>query len=409
MTQKDWKNISWKAKYLSILSSIITLVQWSIIISCLICLIVQVVNCIEKYAKKDTRVIQTVMPLKNASFLAFTVCPSYDEAYKLQVLQSYGTTKDIYKKGKTIVFTFYSILHFRLSKPFPLPLTGNFTVNTNESPKQVFIDITYELHELLEYIIVHTDNFSNHDVSIDLKEKSNIVKIDTMPIKTFGRCYAIQLGKEIVSQGVHAIDFLSNMNLYVYFHHPGQFLSIDTKSKLYTLKGRNHFMDMTYSIMKNTLRSESTIPCSGDTNFEFDNCFYQAIAQDLTNKLNCVVPFIKTSENKNICVNKAQTEIDQMMLALEKSLTTTGPCISPCTSMNIFFGVLFDDAIRNDEKSFLRIYFKSNIKFQQTIYDYTLLSLLAEIGGYTGLLLGISVANITTVIEKMFQWFNLVA
>ena len=140
-------------------------------------------------------------------------------------------------------------------------------MNTNESPKQVFIDITYELHELLEYIIVHTDNFSNHDVSIDLKEKSNIVKIDTMPIKTFGRCYAIQLGKEIVSQGVHAIDFLSNMNLYVYFHHPGQFLSIDTKSKLYTLKGRNHFMDMTYSIMKNTLRSESTIPCSGDTNF----------------------------------------------------------------------------------------------------------------------------------------------
>ena len=77
--------------------------------------------------------------------------------------------------------------------------------------------------------------------------------------------------------------------------------------------------------------------------------------------------------------------------------------------MNIFFGVLFDDAIRNDEKSFLRIYFMSNIKFQQTIYDYTLLSLLAEIGGYTGLLLGISVANITTVIEKMFQWFNLVA
>ena len=102
MTQKDWKTISLKAKYLPILSSIITVVQWSIIISCLICLIVQVVNCIEKYAKKDTRVIQTVMPLKNSSFLAFTVCPSYDEAYKLQVLQSYGTSKDIYKKGRVV-------------------------------------------------------------------------------------------------------------------------------------------------------------------------------------------------------------------------------------------------------------------------------------------------------------------
>ena len=84
MSLKDWKNISWKPKYLSLLSSIITAVQWCIIISCLICLIVQVVNCIEKYLKKDTRVIQTVMPLKNATFLAFTVCPSYDDAYKLE-------------------------------------------------------------------------------------------------------------------------------------------------------------------------------------------------------------------------------------------------------------------------------------------------------------------------------------
>ena len=114
MSQKDWKNTSVKAKYLPILSSIITVVQWSIIISCLICLIVQVVNCIEKYAKKDTRVIQTVIPLKNASFLAFTVCPSYDDAYKLQVLQSYGTSKDNYKKGRTIVFiafTFPDFIH----------------------------------------------------------------------------------------------------------------------------------------------------------------------------------------------------------------------------------------------------------------------------------------------------------
>ena len=101
---KDWKNISCKAKCLSLLSCIITVVQWCIIISCLICLIVQVVHCIEKYLKKDTRVIQTVMPSENATFLAFTVCPSFDDAYKLQVLQSYGTNKDNYKRGRTTVY-----------------------------------------------------------------------------------------------------------------------------------------------------------------------------------------------------------------------------------------------------------------------------------------------------------------
>ena len=114
MCPKNGKNVSQKAKCLSLLSCIITIIQFCIIIGCLVCLIVQGVQCIEKYLKKDTRVIQNVMPLKSATFLAFTVCPSYDDAYKLQVLQSYGTSKDIYKKGRTIVFTFYSILHSRL-------------------------------------------------------------------------------------------------------------------------------------------------------------------------------------------------------------------------------------------------------------------------------------------------------
>ena len=103
MYLKDWKNVSQKAKCLSLLSCIITIVQWCTIIGCLVCLIVQGVQCIEKYLKRDTRVIQNVMPLKYATFLAFTVCPSYDDAYKLQVLQSYGTSKKIYKRGRKIV------------------------------------------------------------------------------------------------------------------------------------------------------------------------------------------------------------------------------------------------------------------------------------------------------------------
>ena len=316
---------------------------------------------------------------------------------------------------------------------FPLPLKGNFTVNANRPPKLLHNDITYELHELLEYIIVHTKNVSNPEISIDLKEISKYGKLDIMPAKIFGRCYSIQLGKKIVAQGVYQIDFLSNMNLYIYFHHPGQFLSIDTKSKAYTLKGRKHFVDMTYSIMNNTLKSESTIPCSDETNFGFDTCFYQAIAKNLMNEFNCVVPFIKTSKNTNICVNKTQTKVDKIMLAFKvlSLKTTIGTCMSPCTSMDFFFGVLSDDAFKNDcqgllyqklrglesprleqpcdGKSFLRIYFKSNVKLQETVYDYTLLSLLAEIGGYTGLFLGISVANITTVLERMFQWLNLLA
>ena len=79
----------------------------------------------------------------------------------------------------------------------------------------------------------------------------------------------------------------------------------------------------------------------------------------------------------------------------------------PCASMEVNFGVLFSDKDRSDGKAFIKIYLKSSVKFQQTIYDYTLLSLLAEIGGYTGLLLGVSLADITIVFEKSKQYFRL--
>ena len=92
-----------------------------------------------------------------------------------------------------------------------------------------------------------------------------------------------------------------------------------------------------------------------------------------------------------------------------QSNVTKQKCIRPCLTMDVYFGVLFNDGLTYDGSSYLKIYLKPTVKVQETVYDYTVLSLLAEIGGYTGLLLGISVANITTVIEKMFQWFNLVA
>ena len=133
---------------------------------------------------------------------------------------------------------------------------------------------------------------SNPKRIIDLTSSSKDAKITSMPTQTFGRCYSIHLENNIVAQGVQRIDFHSNMDFYTYFHHPGQFYNINSKS--YALKGRKHFMDMTYSITKNTLQSQSRIPCSIETSFNFDSCFYAAIADDLMAKFNCVVPFISS-------------------------------------------------------------------------------------------------------------------
>ena len=109
-----------------------------------------------------------------------------------------------------------------------------------------------------------------------------------------------------------------------------------------------------------------------------------------------------------ICVNKTQGEIYQIMdyyKQLESDVTKRN-CIRPCSTMDVYFGVLFNDGLTYDGSSYLKIYLKPTVKVQETVYDYTVLSLLAEIGGYTGLFLGASVANLTIIIEKIKEYIN---
>ena len=79
-------------------------------------------------------------------------------------------------------------------------------------------------------------------------------------------------------------------------------------------------------------------------------------------------------------------------------------CIRPCTSMDVYLGVVNEES--DDGSSYLRIYMNSDVKVQETIYDYTLLSMLAEIGGYSGLLLGLSVSNLTIIIDILKRYLN---
>lgn len=81
-------------------------------------------------------------------------------------------------------------------------------------------------------------------------------------------------------------------------------------------------------------------------------------------------------------------------------------CQKPCHTIEILTGLPFNgDSIVNEETGQLTIYLKSTTKLSKMVLDYPWVTMLAEIGGYTGLILGISLVNITKVIAKMSQKF----
>ena len=66
----------------------------------------------------------------------------------------------------------------------------------------------------------------------------------------------------------------------------------------------------------------------------------------------------------------------------------------------VFLGLPFNGT-GDASRAYIKMYMKSTVKFKKIVYDYTVLSMLAEIGGYTGLLLGVSVVNLTSLIDRL--------
>ena len=56
----------------------------------------------------------------------------------------------------------------------------------------------------------------------------------------------------------------------------------------------------------------------------------------------------------------------------------------------------------NDNEGYVKFYIKDEIEIKKSRYSYTEVSLLAEVGGYVGLLLGASLMDIASLLDKLF-------
>ena len=50
--------------------------------------------------------------------------------------------------------------------------------------------------------------------------------------KTFGRCFSVDLNPKVTQLGVTKIEFFAKLNIYIYLHYPGQYMDVDSKTKV---------------------------------------------------------------------------------------------------------------------------------------------------------------------------------
>ena len=117
-------------------------------------------------------------------------------------------------------------------------------------------------------------------------------------------------------------------------------------------------------------------------------------------KFGCVTPF---GYNKtNICTNttlakKAHEYYEQSFKTYSEN------CLNPCTYF-LIDAIKLDAFNRTDkDKDYIQLFFSEYIKVNTAFYNYLTLSMIAEIGGYVGLFLGVSFYQITDVLNAMIN------
>ena len=68
--------------------------------------------------------------------------------------------------------------------------------------------------------------------------------------------------------------------------------------------------------------------------------------------------------------------------------------------MDVFLGPPEGSVQNKTENAYIRIYVKSDVKIKSVILHYDSITLFAELGGYLGMLLGVSLIDCTNMIDS---------
>ena len=136
----------------------------------------------------------------------------------------------------------------------------------------------------------------------------------------------------------------------------------------------------------------------------YQSCLLKATDKVLLKEVGCTTPF--SLDKSNICTQPANAmkakKIFEQYLYQHSLLENTCPqsCIhlkSQITDVTTFPGIIWPGS---------RINFPENVQVYESYYTYDGLSMVAEIGGYVGLFLGISVNQVGMLLQKLFLYYQ---
>ena len=215
-------------------------------------------------------------------------------------------------------------------------------------------------------------------------------------------CFTYVLpAKSIEESGITRLTTSFKKTAFIKIHTPGMFLT-----EVKYLKVDNVMIegDINYEVITQLNTDEN--PCNADPDYRRDDCVVEKIHDKSMETWGCSTPFginkshICTSEDK---MEEAIKYHDLRLLDND----LTGECLLPCTTIIPTLSIRSKDDVGF---ALLTLEFPSRIKVVEAYPAYIFLSLVAEVGGYVGLFLGVSLLDFRGVViagvEKISAQFQ---
>ena len=212
----------------------------------------------------------------------------------------------------------------------------------------------------------------------------------------YGQCFTLVPSHEHIQHGIKSLSLKMIVNSTIFIHTPGMLKKgSDQLAAIHYVENRKvHMFQINYEIHE--LLDYGGDPCNNDKTYQLDGCYSKETEKKSLDTVGCTTPY--AMNKTNICTDSNKGEAahaiyDKFMFY--SSENNHEECYSPCT----YFIVSSKTPVSDLTKSGVYFYFPQLIQETKTHYTYSELSLIAEIGGYVGLFLGISINQITNLVD----------
>lgn len=225
----------------------------------------------------------------------------------------------------------------------------------------------------------------------------------------FSKCISIHFDPTILRKSIRRIQLawknatVSNP-LYISVHHPENtwpIMPINANNWQRIQTNEFDVFHLDFEILN--FLDYNNEPCEASPDYKIDDCFEKYFNNKAMKEFGCTTKF--GNDKTNVCPEGSNKEKEaETDLIKTMNFKSTQVCTYPCILMN---AKLRSDNQQKSNATSLDLHVNNYVKVTTFRHSYTELELLAELGGYVGLFLGISVFHLSDLFDSILNRLTL--